>query len=153
LFAVPRILAGPIAGATVVALGWPVFYLSTMLLGIPGLLMLARFVPPGVREPAFDAEEPPPPVKRPLARSELVSRGVAGGAVIGIATLAIAALLSALEGLRATPRTFDYLAALSATALPSTMGLWLQLVGILAFAAIGGLFVAAWSAARGRTTR
>ena len=68
LFAVPRILAGPIAGATVVAVGWPVFYLSTMVLGIPGLLMLARFVPPGVREPAFDAEEPAPPVKRPLAR-------------------------------------------------------------------------------------
>ena len=152
LFAVPRILAGPIAGATVVALGWQVFYLSTMILGIPGLLMLARFVPPGVREPAFDAEEPAPPVKRPLARSELVGRGVTGGAVVGAATLAIAALLSALEGLRATPRTFDYLAALSATAFPTSIGLWLQLVGILAFAAIGGLFVAAWSAARGRTT-
>ena len=68
LFALPRILAGPIAGATVVAVGWPAFFLSTMVLGIPGLLMLARFVPPGVREPAFDAEEPAPPVKRPLAR-------------------------------------------------------------------------------------
>jgi hypothetical protein len=71
---------------------------------------------------------------------------------MGVGTLAIAALLSALEGLRATPRTFDYLAALSSTAMPSSIGLWLQLVGILAFAAIGGLFVAAWSAARGRTT-
>ena len=151
LFAVPRILAGPIAGATVVALGWQVFYLSTMLLGIPGLLMLARFVRPGVREPAFDADQPAPPVIRPLARSELVTRGVAGGAVVGIGTLAIAALLSALEGLRAKPPSFDYLAALSATAMPSTIGLWLQLIGILAFAAIGGLFVAAWSAARGRS--
>src|SRR5262245_28260068 len=152
LFAVPRILAGPIAGATVVAMGWKGVYLATVLLGIPGLLMLARFVPPGVREPAFDAEEPAPPVKRPLARSDIVSRGVVGGAVIGIGTLAIAALLSALEGLRAKPPSFDYLAALASTAMPSTMGLWLQLVGILAFAAIGGLFVAAWSAARGRTT-
>jgi PAT family beta-lactamase induction signal transducer AmpG len=151
LFAVPRILAGPIAGATVVAIGWPVFYLSTMVLGIPGLLMLARFVPPGVREPAFDAEaEPPPRVGRPLARSQLVVRGAAGGAVIGVGTLAIAALLTALEGLRATPPSFDFLAALSTTAFPASIGLWLQLVGILAFAAIGGLFVAAWSAARGR---
>jgi PAT family beta-lactamase induction signal transducer AmpG len=152
LFAVPRILAGPIAGATVVAIGWQVFYLATMVLGIPGLLMLARFVPPGVREPAFDAEEAAPPVKRPLARSELVIRGVAGGAVVGVGTLAIAALLAALEGLRATPPIFDYRAALSATAFPATMGLWLQLVGIVAFAVIGGLFVAAWSAARGRAT-
>ena len=152
LFAVPRILAAPIAGATVVAVGWPVFYLSTMVLGIPGLLMLARFVPPGVREPAFDAEEPAPPVKRPLARSQLVTRGVAGGVVVGVGTLAIAALLAALEGLRASPPTFDYLAALSVTAFPASIGLWLQLVGIVAFAVVGGLFVAAWSAARGRAT-
>ena len=116
LFAVPRILAGPIAGATVEAVGWQVFYLATMVLGIPGLLMLARFVPPGVREPAFDAEEPAPAVKRPLARSQLVARGIAGGAVVGVGTLAIAALLSALEGLRATPPSFDYLAALAMTA-------------------------------------
>jgi PAT family beta-lactamase induction signal transducer AmpG len=151
LFAVPRILAGPIAGATVEAIGWQVFYLSTMVLGIPGLLMLARFVPPGVREPAFDPEaEAPPPAGRPLARPELVARGVAGGVAIGLGTLAIAALLSALEGLRATPPTFDYFAALSATAFPASIGLWLQLVGIAAFAVIGGLFVAAWTAARGR---
>jgi PAT family beta-lactamase induction signal transducer AmpG len=152
LFAVPRILAGPIAGATVVAIGWQVFYLATMVLGIPGLLMLARFVPPGVREPAFDAEaEPPPRPGRSLERSQLIARGVAGGAAIGVATLAIAALLTALEGLRATPPTFNYLAALSTTAFPATIGLWLQLVGIAAFAIIGGLFVAAWSAARGRS--
>ena len=151
LFAVPRILAGPIAGATVEAVGWQVFYLSTMVLGIPGLLMLARFVPPGVREPAFDAEEPPPArTGRLLAASELATRGIAGGAVVGVATLAIAALLSALEGLRATPPKFDYMAALATSAMPTTIGLWLQLVGILAFAVIGGLFVAAWSAARGR---
>ena len=95
--------------------------------------------------------KPAPPVKEPLATSELVTRGIAGGAIVGISTLAIAALLAALEGLRAKPPTFNYLAALSTTAMPSTMGLWLQLVGILAFAVIGGLFVAAWSAARGRT--
>ena len=150
LFAVPRILAGPIAGATVVAVGWPVFYLSTMVLGIPGLLMLARFVPPGVREPAFDAEEPAPAIERPLERSQLVARGVAGGVVVGVGSLAIAALLAALEGLRATPPVFDYLAALSATAFPVSIGLWLQLIGILSIAIVGGLFTAAWSAARGR---
>jgi len=37
------------------ALGWPSFFLLTMVLGIPGLLMLARFVPIGVREPELDA--------------------------------------------------------------------------------------------------
>jgi PAT family beta-lactamase induction signal transducer AmpG len=51
LFALPRVVAGPITGFTVNAVGWPSFFLLTMVLGIPGLVMLGRFVPPGVREP------------------------------------------------------------------------------------------------------
>jgi PAT family beta-lactamase induction signal transducer AmpG len=55
LMAVPRVVAGPVTGFTVDAVGWPAFFLITMVLGIPGLLMLARFVPIGVREPQFEA--------------------------------------------------------------------------------------------------
>jgi PAT family beta-lactamase induction signal transducer AmpG len=51
LFAVPRVVAGPITGFTVSAIGWPLFFLLTMALGVPGLVMLARFVPIGAREP------------------------------------------------------------------------------------------------------
>ena len=51
LLAVPRVVAGPITGFAVNAVGWPSFFLLTMVLGIPGLVMLARFVPFGVREP------------------------------------------------------------------------------------------------------
>jgi len=54
LFAVPRVVAGPITGFTVSAIGWPSFFLLSMALGIPGLVMLARFVQPGVREPHLD---------------------------------------------------------------------------------------------------
>jgi len=57
LFAVPRVVAGPITGFTVSAIGWPSFFLLTMALGIPGLVMLARFVPIGVREPDLDAPD------------------------------------------------------------------------------------------------
>ena len=150
LFAVPRILAGPIAGATVVAIGWQVFYLATMVLGIPGTadaraVRAAGRARTGVRRRGAGAAGQ-------AADGEITSSlraGVAGGVVVGVGTLAIAALLAALEGLRATPPTFDYLAALSATAFPASIGLWLQLVGIVAFAVVGGLFVAAWSAARG----
>jgi PAT family beta-lactamase induction signal transducer AmpG len=56
LMAVPRVIAGPVTGFTVSAVGWPAFFLLTMAVGIPGLLMLAHFVPPGVREPQFEAE-------------------------------------------------------------------------------------------------
>jgi len=47
LFALPRVLAGPITGFTVDALGWSIFFLSTIVVGIPGLVMLGRFVPLG----------------------------------------------------------------------------------------------------------
>jgi MFS transporter, PAT family, beta-lactamase induction signal transducer AmpG len=60
LMAVPRVIAGPVTGFTVNAVGWPAFFLITMVLGIPGLLMLARFVPPGVREPELDVGKPDP---------------------------------------------------------------------------------------------
>jgi PAT family beta-lactamase induction signal transducer AmpG len=55
LFALPRVVAGPMTGFAVNAVGWPAFFLSTMVVGIPGLIMLARFVPPGVREPDLDS--------------------------------------------------------------------------------------------------
>jgi PAT family beta-lactamase induction signal transducer AmpG len=56
LFALPRVIAGPLTGFAVDAVGWSTFFLATIVLGIPGLLMLARFVPPGVREPVFDTD-------------------------------------------------------------------------------------------------
>jgi PAT family beta-lactamase induction signal transducer AmpG len=56
LFALPRVVAGPITGFTVAAIGWPAFFLLTMVLGVPGLMMLARFVPIGVREPELDTD-------------------------------------------------------------------------------------------------
>ncbi len=64
LFALPRVIAGPITGFAVDAAGWSAFFLATMVLGIPGLVMLARFVPPGVREPDLDvggSDEQAPP--------------------------------------------------------------------------------------------
>ena len=54
----------------------PTFFLSTMVMGIPGLVMLARFVPLGVREPVFTVEEIAP--KPPLGARQIAMRGVAG---------------------------------------------------------------------------
>ena len=65
LFALPRVVAGPITGVTVSAVGWPSFFLLTMGLGVPGLLMLQRFVPLGVREPNLDAGAEGPEAGRP----------------------------------------------------------------------------------------
>ena len=153
LFALPRLLAGPIAGFTVDAMGWSAFYLSTLAMGIPGLVMLQRFAPLGVREPRFTVEE----VKRkaPLGAAALTARAAAGAIASGAVAVAVIALLAALKAMRGTPAAgFDLRAALWQVARPVTLTDWVQVAGIFTFALIGGLFVAAVSAARhgaGRT--
>jgi PAT family beta-lactamase induction signal transducer AmpG len=146
LFALPRLLAGPITGFVVDAIGWPAFFLSTIAMGVPGLVMLARFVPLGVREPVFAVEEVA--ARRPLGRRALVERGLVGAAASGLFALVAAALLAAIKTMRDLSQPFDLTAGLRGVLLPTQIADWVQLAGIVAIAAIGGLFVAAVAAAR-----
>ena len=147
LFALPRLLAGPVAGFSVDAMGWSAFFLSTLVMGIPGLVMLQRFVPLGVREPEFDVTEEQAQ-RTPLTVAQLAWRGVAGGLVIGVIGLIVTAAMLALKTMRASKLPFDFASALSLVLHPAGVADWVQIVGVLAFAAIGGLFAAAASAAR-----
>ena len=147
LFALPRLLAGPVTGFAVDAIGWSTFFLSTMALGVPGLVMLARFVPPGVREPEFSVEEVER--KAPLSTAGLAVRGAVGALAMGAGSFALVALLLALKTMRDTPAVgFNFGAAVRLVGRPAALADWVQLGGILVFAAIGGLFVAAAVAAR-----
>jgi PAT family beta-lactamase induction signal transducer AmpG len=142
----PRLLAGPIAGIAVDAMGWSTFFLTTLAVGIPGLVMLARFVPLGVREPVFTVEDVAP--RPPLNALQIALRGALGGLVVGAAGFVLDAVLFAVKTMRETKGAFDLGAASWRLAHPVTIGDWLELVGVVAFAAIGGLFVAALTAAR-----
>jgi MFS transporter, PAT family, beta-lactamase induction signal transducer AmpG len=148
LFALPRVLAGPISGFAVDAVGWSTFFLSTMVLGIPGLMMLARFVPIGVREPEFSVEE----IRRttiPASSSSLAARGIVAGLLVGVGSVALVAFLDALKTMRETPAAgFRFAAAFAKAWHPVGAADWLQLLGIVVFAAIAGLFVAAALAAK-----
>jgi len=147
LFALPRLLAGPIAGFSVDAMGWSAFYLSTLVMGIPGLVMLQRFAPLGVREPHFTVEVVER--KAPLGVAALAVRAVAGAMASGAFAVIVLALLAALKAIRATSESGSVvLATLRQVVHPATLADWVQLAGIVAFALIGGLFVAAVSAAR-----
>jgi len=146
LFALPRLLAGPIAGFAVDALGWGPFFLSTLVMGIPGLVLLARFVPLGVREPEFIVENPS--TDEPLGPWALGVRGAAGAALCGIGALVSLALLAALKTMRETHAGVDLGGALWHILRPVQVTDWIQLAGIVAFAIIGGLFTAAVLAAR-----
>ncbi len=151
LFALPRVLAGPTAGFAVNAMGWPAFYLATMVLGIPGLLMLARFVPLGVREPQIALahltdDEPAPP---PSSTSALVVRGVVSAVLLGLAASVLVALMAAFNATRTTPgAALDVGAAFGTLWTPRSADGWLGLLGIVSFAAIGGLVSVAAAAAR-----
>jgi PAT family beta-lactamase induction signal transducer AmpG len=147
LFGLPRILAGPVTGFAVHAAGWTWFFWFTMAAGIPGLLLLARFVPPNVREPRFTVElvEPRPP----LSPAGLTLRGILGG-IAGLAAASLcAAVLSAIELMKQNPGNgFPLPASWWALLQPDTVGDWLRLAGIVAFALVCCLFTAAVVAAR-----
>jgi PAT family beta-lactamase induction signal transducer AmpG len=150
LFALPRVAAGPITGFAVSAMGWPSFYLATLAVGIPGLVMLHRFVPIGVREPNFEIETRP--AAAPAAG--MLGPGVVAGAGLTIAAAVVVALLDAMQAMRGTPPVaFDIGAAFWRLAHPADVNGWLQIVGILAFAAVGGLFIAATRARQPGTAR
>jgi PAT family beta-lactamase induction signal transducer AmpG len=146
LFALPRLLAGPIAGVAVDAVGWSTFFLSTLVIGIPGLVMLARFAPIGVREPAFSVEETAP--RPPLGGAQIALRGAIGGVAVGAAGFVLDALLFAVKTMRETKGAFDLGGAMWRLAHPASITDWLELGGVVTFAAISGLFVAALTAAR-----
>jgi len=150
LFALPRLVAGPIAGFSVHAVGWTNFFWFTIAAGIPGLVMLARLVPPGVREPVFKVEfdgtrgEPVTPLG-------LTLRAIVGGAVGFASALATMALLRALETVSDGGR-FDFVAELIVGLGPRTIAEGLGLGGAMIFGVVCGLLTAAVAAARHGST-
>jgi PAT family beta-lactamase induction signal transducer AmpG len=62
LFGLPRLFAGPACGFLVEAFGWKEFFWITIASGVPGLVLLSRFVPLGERDPRIgvDVDETAP---------------------------------------------------------------------------------------------
>jgi PAT family beta-lactamase induction signal transducer AmpG len=147
LFALPRILAGPLAGFAVDAAGWVAYFWFSIAAGIPGLVLLQRFSPFGVREAEIPLDEVRP--ASPLSTRVLAMRGVAAG----LGTFLVCALgsvtLSELKGLRATPpQPFDLVSGLTSLAVPASAADGVRLVSIVVLGVAGGLFTAAVLAAR-----
>ncbi len=154
LFALPRILSGPITGYMVNSFGcdptrcypasWEKFFWLTIPAGIPGLLLLHRFSPLGTREPVILEEETQ--ARAPLTRSWLLARGVLGSA-IGLAVALVAGALSAgWQGRSAAALSFGQ--GLFKVLQPIDLSGWLRILAIVAFGAGCGLLTAAVSAAR-----
>ena len=145
LFTLPRVLAGPIAGVAADAIGWRDFFVLTVFTGIPGMWMLARFVPWGVREPEFDVAAPSRGA--PLARTALLVRAALGAAVVFGAGLLTWGALGGLSSLRAG-RGFDVVTPMRGVLWPHGLGDWTTAAGLVILAAAGGLATAATLVAR-----
>jgi len=145
LFALPRILAGPVAGVLADSLGWRDFYFLTILFGVPGMVMLARFVPWSVREPSFEVEAPSwgPPV----TRGQVVLRALAGGTLSGLFGLLGLGLVGALGSLH-SGEGFRLAAPVLAILRPATLQDGLSAAGVLVLAVLGGVATAATVVAR-----
>jgi PAT family beta-lactamase induction signal transducer AmpG len=145
LFTIPRILAGPVAGVSADAFGWRDFFIATVFVGLPGLVMLARFVPWSAREVRFEVAAPS--TKPALGKQALALRAFAGVFLIGVISLLSLATVNALGHFRAR-KVFDLQPELSKLLAPSAPGDWLTLAGVAVMAAVGGLAVAATAQAR-----
>jgi PAT family beta-lactamase induction signal transducer AmpG len=147
LFGLPRLFSGPIAGFAVKAMGWSWFFWATMAAGIPGMLLLWRFVPLRVREPTFTVKAQERAA--PLSAAALTLRGLAGVAAGTALALLLAALLAALRLLSEEPEAgFRVGEGLLVLLRPQAVVDWIQLAGIVTFGIIAGLFTAALAAAR-----
>ena len=145
LFSLPRILAGPPTGLLVDAIGWRDFFIFTVLTGIPGLLMLHRFVPWGVQDPEFHVAAPSR--GRPLTVVGLGLRALLGGALGWGASLMTMASLEAMRASRAG-RGFHPLDQLGPFLHPSTTGQWITSLGLVVVGLFTALGLAAALAAR-----
>jgi PAT family beta-lactamase induction signal transducer AmpG len=145
LFTLPRILAGPVTGVLADVMGWRDFFVLTVAFGIPGMAMLARFVPWGVRDVEFEVREPSP--GRPLSRRGLVLRAVAGALATLLVGLGTLGLVGGLRSLRAG-RGFDPVPALLGVVAPSSVAEWTTSAGLVVLAVLGGLATAATLVAR-----
>jgi PAT family beta-lactamase induction signal transducer AmpG len=116
-----------------------------MLAGIPGLVFLARFVPPRIKEPTFEIE--PPRVGPRLSTAALTARGVAGGLAGLVFALLLLATLASLQAV-SDGTGFQITAELRAILVPADVRDVLRLVGAGVFGLVCGLLTAAVGAAR-----
>lgn len=147
LFALPRILAGPIAGFMVDAIGWVTFFWVSILAAVPGLVFLQRFAPLSGKEPDLTLEAAPS--TRPMTARALTVAGLAAGILVLLGSTIVSATLSALRGLRATPpQAFDLAGPLLNLVRLETVGDVVRMLGLVSIGVIGGLFTAAVLAAK-----
>jgi PAT family beta-lactamase induction signal transducer AmpG len=145
LFSISRVLAGPPAGLLADAIGWRDFFILTLFTGIPGMVMLARFVPWSVRDPEFHVAAPSP--GQPLPGRAVFARAAVAALLAWVVGLATMATLWGIRSYRAQ-HGFHFLQQVGQVLQPQTLGAWMTLIGILVMGLTVALMTAATLVAR-----
>lgn len=145
LFALPRIISGPVVGLAADAIGWRNFFILTVPLGVPGLLMLARFVPWGVREPEFHVAAATG--GRQLSRQGVTWRATAAGVLGVAATGSVVAALAAAKVYRQAG-AFPFATEVLRLLRPGDIAAGLSALGVFVVGMATGVAVAAALVAR-----
>ena len=150
LVGLARTFVGPLAGVMADAIGWRDFFLVTMAFGIPGMVMLGRFVPWGQepKEITGEAVEALPPGP-PWSAGSLWVRAVSAGLGTFALMLGLSVLLAAIKVWR-DAKVFDLAQGLLTVVQPPQWTGYVDLITALIFGAMGGIAVGAALAARGR---
>ena len=149
LASLPRVAAGPVAGILADLLGWRDFFVLTVLFGVPGLVLLARFVPWSARDLAFRVEEGRTAGGRARWTS-VVAGGLTGFLVAGATGVLGLATVAALSAWKVHGEAGLRLAeSVGRIASPGTPAEAMTTGGIVAFAVFVGLVVAGVRAVRG----
>lgn len=150
LVGLARTFVGPPAGVMADSLGWATFFLLSMAFGIPGMVMLKKFVPWGEepKEVTGEALEPLPPGP-PWPAARLWLSGAGAALATGLGWILLSALMLAVKHWRAKTG-FDLGASLVAVVSPEKAADAVDLTSAVIFGLVGGVAVAAYMAARGR---
>jgi len=151
IFALGRTVAGPPAGTMVDAFGWRDFFLLTIPMAIPGLIMLHRFVPWGTREiPPFEEQVGQPAADRaPVSIPRLLVRGAVGALITMFLAYLANSALAAMRALRLNPAAgFDLGGTLAHILHPQKATEYVDLFGPPVVGLVVGFGVAAYLAAR-----
>ena len=158
LMALPRVIVGPFAGVLAYSLGWTLFFLITVPIALPGLIMLARFVPFFAKDARIDDAVDAP--RTPVTPGALAVRAALGFVVALATAFAWSALLGGMADTRKAilaaksfadvePQIVDAIAKHAhALVAPSSPGEWVDLIGPVVFALIVAGGVAALTVAR-----
>jgi MFS transporter, PAT family, beta-lactamase induction signal transducer AmpG len=152
LVGLARSFVGPPAGVLADALGWRDFFILTMAFGIPGLVMLQRFVPWGEdpKEISGASVDPIPPGP-PYSAQALALRALASAAACAAFFLCLSSFLVAIKKWRAE-KIFDFASGLHTVLSPTKLTEAVDVMNALVFGLVAGLAVAAYLAARGKRT-